>query len=200
LTPLLAKTSRAWIALSATLALAALAGWFVPREWLDWQPRLAATQPWRLWTAAWVHWSAMHLLANLAGCAVVATFGAAARMQRHSVYAWLAAWPLTHAALAAQPRLLHYGGLSGVLHAGVAVVAWQLVAHDRGPRRAIGGAVLAGLALKLALEQPWLGPTRLVAGWDMAIAPLAHLSGTLSGLLCSAASQVLIGRHQRVLP
>jgi hypothetical protein len=134
---------------------------------------------------------------RLAGCAVVAAYGIAARAQRNAVVAWLVAWPLTHAALAAQPQLLHYGGLSGVLHAGVAVVSWQLVTREHGPRRAIGWAVLAGLATKVALEQPWLGPTRAVPGWDIAIAPLAHLSGVASGLLCAAIAQVFV--RQRAL-
>jgi len=189
LSPPPADASRAWAALCASLALAALAGWFAPRDGLDWQPDLAVAQPWRLWTAAWVHWSVLHLLANLAGCAAVAGFGIAARAQREAVVAWLLAWPLTHAALAIQPQLLHYGGLSGVLHAGVAVVTWQLVARERGPRRAIGWAVLVGLATKVVLEQPWLGPTQVVPGWDIAIAPLAHLSGVASGLLCAALAQ-----------
>jgi rhomboid family GlyGly-CTERM serine protease len=191
LTPLPAAASRAWAALCACLALAALGTWFAPREWFDWQPRLAVAQPWRLWTAAWVHWSALHLMANLAGCAVVAVFGIAARAQCQAV----AAWPLTHAALAAQPQLLHYGGLSGVLHAGVAVLTWQLIARERGQRRAVGWAVLAGLVVKVALERPWLGPAQLVTGWDIAIAPLAHLSGVASGLLCAAAAQMFIRRR-----
>ena len=174
----------------AALAIIALAAQWLPRDWFDWQPQVAATQPWRLWTAAWVHWSPLHLLANLAGCVAVAAFGAAACVQPRSVWAWLAAWPLTHVALAAQPLLLHYGGLSGVLHAGVAVAAWPLVAHARGRRRAIGWAVLAGLALKLELERPWVGPTQAVAGWDIAMAPLAHVSGALSGLFCAAGADL----------
>jgi hypothetical protein len=83
------------------------------------------------------------------------------------------------------------------LHAGVAVVAWQLVTRERGPRRAVGWAVLAGLAAKLTLEQPWRGPTQAVAGWDIAIAPLAHLSGVASGLLCAAIAQAFA--RQRAL-
>ena len=178
--------SRAWALLSIGLALAALALWPAPREALDWQPALAATQPWRLWTAAFVHLSPQHLQANLLGCAVVAVFGGVAGVPRSALWAWLAAWPLTHAALALQPQLLHYGGLSGLLHAGVAVAASQLAWREQGHRRLIGWAVLAGLAAKLLGEQAWLGPTQLVAGWDIRIAPIAHLSGAIAGLLCSA--------------
>jgi len=105
------------------------------------------------------------------------------------------AWPLTHAALAFQPLLLHYGGLSGVLHAGVAVAALDLVVQPGGRRRTIGWAVFAGLLLKLTQEQPWIGPTQVVAGWDIAIAPLVHVSGTVSGLLCGAVAQTIAGHR-----
>lgn len=188
-------TSRAWACFSIGLALAALALWTVPRELLDWQPALAASQPWRFWTAAFVHLSPLHLQANLLGCAVVAVFGLVAGAPRSAVWAWLAAWPLTHAALALQPQLLHYGGLSGLLHAGVAVAASHLAWREQGYRRLIGGAVLAGLAAKLLGEQAWLGPTQLVAGWDIRIAPLAHLSGAIAGLLCSAVALALTAPH-----
>jgi rhomboid family GlyGly-CTERM serine protease len=177
------------------LALGALAMWPAPRAALDWQPASALSQPWRLWTAAFVHWSAQHLLANLLGCAVVAAFGIASRSPRHATWAWLGAWPLTHAALLLQPQLLHYGGLSGVLHAGVAVAALHLVWHERGRKAAVGWAVLAGLIIKLVLEQPWAAATQAVSGWNIRIAPLAHLTGVASGLLCGAFAEVIAHRR-----
>ena len=62
-----------------------------------------------------------------------------------------------------------------MLHAGVAVVAVHLIATARGLRRAIGLAVLAGLALKVAGETPWAAEAlRHPAGWDIAVAPFAH--------------------------
>lgn len=185
------RLSRAWAYLAIGLALAALALWAAPREALDWQPALVATQPWRLWTAAFVHLSPLHLQANLLGCAAVAVFGVVAGVPRSAFWAWLAAWPLTHAALALQPQLLHYGGLSGLLHAGVAVVALHLIWREQGQRRLIGWAVLAGLAAKLLSEQAWLAPTQVLAGWDIRIAPLAHLSGAIAGLLCAAVALAL---------
>lgn len=185
---------RAWAGLSVGLALAALAFWSVPREALDWQPALAWSQPWRLWTAAFVHLSPLHLQANLLGCAVVAAFGIVARVPGHATWAWLAAWPLTHAALALQPLLLHYGGLSGLLHAGVAIAAWQLAWRTQRQSRLIGWAVLGGLAAKLAMEQAWVGPTQAVVGWDIPIASLAHLTGAVAGLLCAALAQRIATR------
>jgi rhomboid family GlyGly-CTERM serine protease len=180
---------RAWAGLAIGLALGALALWFAPREALGWQPGLAWSQPWRLWTAAWVHLSPLHLQANVLGCAVLAVFGIAAALPRRATLAWLLAWPLTHAALLVQPQLLHYGGLSGLLHAGVAVAALELVCQQRGRRRVIGGLVLAGLALKLVLERAWIEPVQAMPGWDMPIATLAHLTGAAAGLSCGAVSQ-----------
>lgn len=157
---------------------------------LRWQPELAIPQPWRLVTAAWVHLSLMHLAGNLVGTALVAAFGVAAGCGRRAALAWALAWPLTHVALALQPALAQYGGLSGLLHAGVAVAAWQVLRADRGPRRWVGAAVLAGLLAKLLLEAPWQGPLRQVPGWDIAIAPLAHSTGAAAGLLCAWACGV----------
>lgn len=171
------------------LAAGALAGWALPAAGLDWQPARALAEPWRAWTGAFVHWSPLHLGANLAGCAVLAAFGLAARVPPRATAAWALAWPLTHALLGLQPALVHYGGLSGVLHAGVAVAALSTWGGSPAHRR-IGGLVLAGLALKLLLERPWAGPLAHHAGWDIAVAPLAHVSGALCGLACAALCRV----------
>jgi hypothetical protein len=104
---------------------------------------------------------------------------------RRAALAWALAWPLTQWTLLLQPTLASYGGLSGWLHAGVAVAAWQLLRGDRGQRRWIGAALLAGLLAKVVLEAPWLGALRAVPGWDIAIAPLAHAGGAAAGMLCA---------------
>lgn len=189
------RGTGSWLAMSALLAAAATALWFAPRELFAWQPAHALDQPWRIWSAAFVHWTPWHLFANLIGCTVVAAFGIAARVPARCTPAWLAAWPLSHAALAAQPALTGYGGLSGVLHAGVAIAAWQLLRHDHGRRRRIGAAVMAGLLIKLLLEKPWGAPTQTVAGWDFAVAPLAHASGAIAGIVCAALADAL-GRRR----
>jgi rhomboid family GlyGly-CTERM serine protease len=168
---------------------------------LDWQPALALLQPWRCVTAAWVHLSGQHLLGNLVGAVLVAAYGRAAGCGRRAALAWALAWPLTHAALAVQPTLQHYGGLSGLMHAGVAVASWQLLRGARGQRRAVGAAVLAMMVLKLLLEAPWQGgPLRQEPGWDIAIAPLAHSTGALAGLLCAWACGVGSDAGRRAVP
>lgn len=176
---------RAWIALTAVLCSGALVAALVDPTALDWQPALAASQPWRWWTAAWVHLSPMHLAANLLGTALLAALGWAARCEVRDAAAWLLAWPLTHLGLLLQPELAHYGGLSGVLHAGVVVAAIGLARRDSGARRALGLALLAGVAIKLLFERPWQGTLRELPGWDIAIAPAAHVCGALAGALCA---------------
>lgn len=163
---------------------------------LDWQPALARQQPWRAFSAALVHLSMQHLLANLAGAAVVGAFGFVARLPRRAALAWLLAWPLTQWLLwlqpalthagSLEPALTHYAGLSGVLHAGVAIAAAELASARRGAERWLGAAVLVGLTIKLLLEAPWRGAMQVVPGWDIAIAPIAHVSGAVAGLACWA--------------
>jgi rhomboid family GlyGly-CTERM serine protease len=189
----------AWPLLAALLAAGALVAWRLPTGALDWQPALALAQPWRAFSAAFVHWSATHLGANLLGALVVTLYGLAARVPPAAALAWLAAWPLTQVGLLVRPDLLHYGGLSGVLHAGVAVAGVWLVADAHGMRRAVGAAVLAGLAFKVLLETPWGPPLRHPAGWDIAIAPAAHASGALAGALCALCVRALGRRRRRGL-
>jgi rhomboid family GlyGly-CTERM serine protease len=179
-----------WAGLCAAAALGALLAQAVDPALLRWQPELAFSQPWRLVTAAWVHFSSQHLIANLAGTAVLAALGRAAGCGQRAALAWALAWPLTQAGLLVQPALTAYGGLSGVLHAGVAVATWQLLRAAHGARRWIGAAIAAGLLLKVGLEAPWQGPLRQVPGWDIAIAPAAHASGALAGWLCALACGV----------
>jgi rhomboid family GlyGly-CTERM serine protease len=186
--------------LAAAFAMASILAWLLPAPLLDWQPGLALREPWRAFSSAFVHWSPLHLGGNLLGAAVVAVLGRAARLPWPAALAWLAAWPLTQAGLAVQPALAHYGGLSGVLHAGVAVAALWLVAADAGLRRALGAAVLTGLLLKVALEEPWGPPLRLGNGWDIATAPLAHASGTLAGLLCAGVALAGTARRRQSHP
>jgi rhomboid family GlyGly-CTERM serine protease len=185
---------RAWLGLCAVAAAGAGVAWWLPTLAMDWQPALAWSEPWRWWTAAWVHWSPLHLAANLAGCAVLAALGTAAGPPPRVALAWALAWAPTHLALLARPALAHYGGLSGVLHAGVASLAVWLLWAGRGRRRAIGGALGAGLALKVGLERPWAEPLAHPAGWDIAVVPLVHASGAVCGALCSLALLALPGR------
>lgn len=183
---------RGWVLLAALLAKLSMLAWLLlPTDALDWQPALWRQEPWRLWTAALAHLSLLHLAANLAGCAVLALLGWRAACRGRDAGAWLLAWPLTQLGLLLRPDLLRYAGLSGVLHAGVAVAALGLMARG-GRERRVGAGIALGLSLKIALENP-LGPAvQAVPGWDIDVAPFAHLSGAVAGLAAWALVWVLL--------
>jgi rhomboid family GlyGly-CTERM serine protease len=177
---------RAWVLFCAGLMAGSVIAWWLPNDALDWQPDLALTQPWRALSAVFVHWSALHLGANLLAAAVVAIFGLSARLPLPATLAFALAWPLAHVALLLQPALLHYGGLSGMLHAGVAVGTVWLMAATRGAHRRVGAAVFVGMLVKLVLEEPWGPPLHTGGGWDIATAPIAHVTGAAAGVLTAA--------------
>ncbi len=179
----------AWVALSGLLCLGALVVSAICAEGggapasaplaraLDWQAALGLSQPWRLWTAAWVHWSPAHLAVNLAGGAVVAFVGWRARLEPAAAWAWFAAWPLTQVAMAAlgasrvAAAMPHYGGLSGVLHAGVVVLglslAWPL-ARARARRADAPAAPARTDAGFAATRASVIEPSRITEGpWAM---------------------------------
>ncbi|MFG6433479.1 rhombosortase [Roseateles sp. LYH14W] len=171
-----------WLLLCASFAALCLLIWPLPREALDWQPALATREPWRALTAAFVHWTPIHLAANLAGCAVLALLGHRAQLDKRETIAALIALPLTQLALLLRPDLHRYAGLSGELHALAAIAALSLIARP-GRDRIIGAAIALGLIAKLALEHP-LGPALSTApGFDFPVAPFAHLAGAAAGLI-----------------
>lgn len=171
--------------LTAVLAAGALLGTALPAAPLDWQTAKAWQEPWRWWTASWVHLDRTHLLANLAGAAVLAVFGGSTRCTSRDAAAWAVAWPLTQGLLLLAPDPVRVAGLSGVLHAGVAVAALGLILRESGRARAVGVLVLAGLLLKLLGEQAWVAPERSLPGWDFPVAVLSHATGAGAGLLCA---------------
>jgi len=180
------RGAGAWLAVAALLGVIAFGGAALPHASIDWQPALAWREPWRAFSAVGVHYSAQHLLVNAVGLAVAAVFGVVAGVPARIACAWLAAWPLTQLGLLLRPDLAHYGGLSGVLHGGVAAVCVSLLVLGTRAQRIVGGVVLAGLCVKIVSESPW-GPTlRHAQGLDIAVAPLAHATGALAGAACAA--------------
>lgn len=160
---------------------------------LAWQAETAWSEPWRLWSAAWVHLSALHWAANCAGAIGVVALGWVARVPYRAALSWALAWPLTHAALACVPTVHAYAGLSGVLHAGVAVVAVALIRRPAHTDARIGWAIGAGLALKVLLEAPWRSAVQHPVGWDIPVASAAHAAGAMVGALLAWA--LLSFRH-----
>ncbi|MFN3417592.1 MAG: rhombosortase [Caldimonas sp.] len=201
----LSAPGAAWAALAAVAALgsllaagAGLAG-APAHESLAWL-RSAPGQVWRCWTAAFVHLGAAHLGANLAGSALLGLLGWQARLPVSAAVAWALAWPFTHALLwlAAQPD--RYLGLSGVLHAGVAVAAVMLLGRPGGGWRGLGGGLALGLTAKLALEAPWKGAVQVSPDWPFPVAVGAHAAGAVAGILCAIVVRLALGRAGAVSP
>ncbi len=194
--------SRAWVALATGLALGSwfFSAWPVESHRWDWELAAAASQPWRALTAAWVHWSPGHLVMNLFACAILAALGWAGGLPRSAALAWLLAWPMTawmpSAIGSLWPRVVadHIGGLSGVLHAGVAVAAVWLGVRGRGPERGLALLLGVGLAGKLLWE--WQVSPQWLAGSAVQVSTAAHLGGSLSGVL--AAALMLVTSRSRV--
>ncbi|KGM41001.1 hypothetical protein JY96_15670 [Aquabacterium sp. NJ1] len=185
----------AWLLVSLILGVpAALAGW-VPldlpsTQWPTWAQQWALhpdagwhQAAWTFWSTAWLHGSSAHLLKNLIALGLLAILGISARMPWQAALAWLLAWPLTQIGMLHQP--LHtYIGLSGVLHAGLTVVALHHLTHpiqmDR-RQRILGLILLLGLIFKILMENPWQHTLIRPIGSDINVAPWAHLSGAAAG-------------------
>jgi rhomboid family GlyGly-CTERM serine protease len=188
--PLL-RRGQSWLLASTLLAAGSLLGFALgpAQRWA----LAAGPEPWRLLSAGLAHWNALHLAGNLMGLAVVGWLGRRAGLPAAATAAWLLAGPVTHALLLLHPHMPPYAGLSGWLHAGVAVAVLVLL-QRAGPERRIGALIGAGLIIKLLLEQPWGPLLRPGDWWGGATLPLAHacgaLAGTLTGLMGLAGQRV----------
>lgn len=164
---------------------------------LEWRADRVWSEPWRLLTASLVHYSGQHLAYNVVGWTVVALFCWASRLPGRFALAVVLAWPLTHALLMGAPGLVRYGGLSGTLHAAVAVAAVALILKGGHRQRVVGAAVWSGLLIKVLLEEPWTGAVQTMHGWDIPVAVAAHAAGLVSGTLAGAGAAVLNARAAR---
>ncbi len=194
----LTRPGRAWLLLAGVLLVLSL-GHALAGADLDawaWRRELPG-QAWRWWTAALVHWNTLHLLANLAGTAAVAWLGWAARLPAGAALAWLLAWPLTQVLLWLADAPARYAGLSGVLHAGVAVAAVHLLLQAAAMRW-IGGALAVGLLLKITSEAPWHAAVVASTDWGFPVAVAAHACGAVAGLVVAAAGVLAIRRRARL--
>jgi hypothetical protein len=94
------------------------------------------------------------------------------------------AWPLTTLGLLFWPAVGWYAGLSGVIHAAAAIVAWRALTQRSA--RGIGALLAVGLCIKLLLERGWAAPVAFDSHWGFNVVYAAHLSGTVTGLIAAA--------------
>ncbi len=184
---------HAFSLLCALLAAGALWRWWAgaadaphASPWL-WQAAHWRDAPWTLWSAALVHGSGAHLLANALALAALAVLGAALSATRGDALALLLAWPLSTIALLGWPAVQAYYGLSGVVHAAAAVLALRGMAQAG--TRSIGVLMAGGLLAKLLLERGWATPIGFDGRWGFNVAYAAHLTGAAAGALVALALQ-----------
>lgn len=188
------------IRLGATLGIAGAAG--VAFVW----PRLSeafiyqradifAGQVWRLWTGHLVHYTATHLLWDLA-------VFLAAGLWLEKIAPRLARWfyllappAISGALLWGEPALERYAGLSG-LGAGLLVLLAlvQLRPGTREPRW-FWLSVLALVAVKVVVESTTHAPLLARFDADVRVVPLAHLAG-----IGCAVVAFLVARRAHGLP
>lgn len=132
------------------------------------------------WICAWVHVNDRHAVWNIGGACALGVLGVRLRLGPRAALAWLVSWPLTHLLLLTAPQLQWYVGASGVLHAGLAVLAVEGLAQPEG--RWMAGLLLLGLLLKVYLDVTSGFPLAWRPDLGMAVVTLSHLSGTLCGL------------------
>jgi hypothetical protein len=159
--------------------------WPAPVALLALRPELGWHQPpWVCWSTVWLHGSDAHLWRNLAALAALSWTGHVMRPPARLTCALALAWPLTQLGMLWQPELSAYVGLSGVLHAQFTVLALHLLQTRARGLRFTGAAMLAGLLLKVLLENPW--QMRVVPSLSSAInvTPWVHFWGAVMGALC----------------
>ena len=172
------KASRGWLLLCALHGVASMLLWWAREPALaalTWRADAWDRQPWTLWTSAWVHLNTPQLIFNQIALGALTAFAWVIRPNWTCTLAWLLAWPLGQLSLLWWPQIGYAVGLSGLLHAGTAVMAMHLVLGSLPiPKaRRWGGLLLAGLAVAcvaaLCLDAA-TGPSGLSA-WRIVTVP-----------------------------
>lgn len=136
---------------------------------------LAHGELWRLWSGQFCHWSALHLVGNLAALTGVAIVAG------RTIRRWLALLPIAAPLLSvflyfAAPSLERYRGLSGL----VALLVVGAAIEGGTVGRLLAVAYLGKLAFDATTGSPSaLLPEGIVIAWP------AHLGGILLGLLAA---------------
>ncbi len=172
----------------ATLGIAAAAG--AAFVW----PRLAgvliyqradilAGQAWRIWTGHLVHYTASHLIWDLAVFLAAGLWleRIAPRLTR---WFYLLAPPAISAALLwGEPALERYAGLSGLAAGLLVLLALVQLQPGTNEPRWFWISVLALVALKVVVETSTGNPLLARFDTDVKVVPLAHLAGIACALV-----------------
>lgn len=190
--------SLSWLVLCALHGVLSMLVWWAREGTVDaltWRADGWLDQPWTLWTSSWVHLNTPHLIGNQVALGALAALGWIVRPTLACGLAWLLAWPLLQLSLLLWPQIGYAVGLSGVLHAGAAVMGVQLLLKRIAVPKARrwGGLLLVGLLLKLWAERAWAYPVVWDGGSEMSVVQAAHLGGVVWG----AVFGLTLGRRVR---
>ena len=177
-----------WLWLCGLHAALSLLVWWSPpgvADALTWRAGEWTARPWSLWSSAWVHLNRPHLVGNVLAMGGVAAAGWVLRPGARCTLAWLLAWPLTQVSLLLWPQVGYAVGLSGLMHAGILVLAVQ-VALRRLPiqgARFWGGLLVVVVLTKVLLERGWSQPIVWDADSRLPVVLAAHTTGAFWGAL-----------------
>lgn len=184
--------SKLWLSLCVLHAVASMLVWWIGERlsgrllWraTDWDER-----PWSLWTSAWVHINTQHLISNQLTVGALAAMVWVLKPGLRASLAWLLTWPVIPLVLPYWPHIGYYAGLSGLIHAAVAVIGVSLVAgQSQVPMaRRWGLMLLGGLLVKLLFERGWHWPVVWSDNLGISVVQAAHLVGAVTGLLAMLA-------------
>lgn len=192
------KGSRAWLLLCALHGVFSMLLWWAQPaavEPLVWRADTWIDHLWTLWTSAWVHLGTPHLIGNQLALGALTAAGWVLRPPPSAMWAWALSWPLTQACLDLWPQVGYAVGLSGMLHAGVMVLAMHLVLAPVPRALRLWGTVLAlGVLAKLAIEHAWSQPVVWDPGNEMSVVQAAHLTGAAWGFALGTLSALYARR------
>jgi hypothetical protein len=186
------RPSRSWLVLCALHGVMSMLAWWARADVVDaltWQADGWTLKPWTLWTSSWVHMNTPHLIGNQLALGALTALAWVVRPTRACALAWVLAWPLLQLSLLLWPQIGYAVGLSGVLHAGIAVAAAQLLlGRIAVPQAQRWGVLLVlGLLIKVLLEEAWFYPVVWNPGSNMSVVQAAHLGGVFWGGLMGLA-------------
>ena len=193
--------SPSWLLLCALHGVASMLLWWAGDEVVQtmiWRADGWTTQPWSLWTSAWVHLNTPQLIVNQIALGTLAAFAWIVRPTLACTLAWLLAWPLAQASLLWWPHIGYAVGLSGPLHAGAMVLAVLLILRRIAiPKSRRWGSLLAlGVLAKLAVEQGWSNPVVWDSSNNISVVRAAHFMGAVWGLLLATLVGWATHRHR----
>lgn len=184
--------SKLWLSLCVLHAVASMLVWWWGERlaaWMIWRADDWTDRPWSLWTSAWVHMNTQHLISNQLAVGALAAMAWVLRPGLRASLAWLVTWPLIPLVLPYWSHIGYYAGLSGLVHAAVAVVGVYLVAGRANVpmARRWGLMLLGGLWVKLLIERGWHWPVVWSDNLGISVVQASHLVGAVFGMVAMLA-------------